>query len=105
VKTIRELASVDHVAGTKYPEHFKKIRRGKDYLSERIFKLKEMGLKFIHELEDVMAACKEVNNNMQMKAKQLEITSELLKVPSFFTKPSVLLSAVHSMSSDHHDNV
>jgi hypothetical protein len=69
VKTIRESSSVDHVAGPKYPEHFKKTHREMDYLSEHIFKLKETGLKFMHELEAAMAACKEVNKNMQKTAK------------------------------------
>jgi hypothetical protein len=43
--------SADHVAGTKNPEHFKKINLEKEYLAQQFIDIDDSGLNFKHELE------------------------------------------------------
>jgi len=55
-------------------------------------------LKFKHEIETVITPYKEMCKDMQKKA-------EHLKMALFFIKSSVSPSAMHSMPSDHTDNI
>jgi hypothetical protein len=88
VKRIVESASVNHMAGAKHQQHFKKITGEKDYSPQQIFNPDETGLKFKHEMEAIMAPYKEVCKGTQKKAKQS-------KTILFFMKYSVSPSTMH----------
>lgn len=51
VQWLEESVSADHVAGTKNPEHFKKIMLEKEYLAQQFIDIDDTGLNFKHELE------------------------------------------------------
>ena len=51
VKKIAVSAAADRVAGTKNPEHFKKIVLEEEYLAQQFIDIDDTGLNFKHELE------------------------------------------------------
>lgn len=51
VQWLEESVSADHVAGTKNPEHFRKIMLEKEYLAQQFIDIDDTGLNFKHELE------------------------------------------------------
>jgi hypothetical protein len=70
MKTIGESTSSDHVASTRYAEHFKNIIE--NCILQQILKHEATGLKFKHTMQAVMAPYTKVCKGMADEEKGIE---------------------------------